>query len=76
MSSYLNVFGLKDSDVVVKQMDQASIMAAFESGVGDFACLWAPYSYNAVDNGWIEVANVDTCGRALPITFIGGKEFL
>lgn len=75
MSSYLNVFGLKDKDVVVKQMDQASIMAAFESGVGDFACLWAPYSYNAVDNGWIEVANVDSCGRALPITLIGGKEF-
>lgn len=75
MSSYLNIFGLKDSDVIVKQMDQASIMAAFQSGVGDFACLWAPYSYKATERGWIEVANVDTCQRALPITFIGGKEF-
>jgi len=75
MSTYLKVFGLKDSDVVVKQMDQASIMAAFESGVGDFACLWAPYSYNAEAKGWVEAGNVDTCGAALPITFIGDKEF-
>lgn len=75
MSSYLSVFGLKDSDVVIKQMDQASIMAAFESGVGDFACLWAPYSYKAFENGWVEVANIDATKRALPITIIGDKEF-
>ncbi len=75
MSSYLKVFGLKDSDVIVKQMDQASIMAAFESGVGDFACLWAPYSYKAEEKGWLQVANVNSCGAALPITFIGDKEY-
>jgi NitT/TauT family transport system substrate-binding protein/sulfonate transport system substrate-binding protein len=75
MSSYLAVFGLKDKDVVVKQMDQASIMAAFESGIGDFACLWAPYTYKAEENGWVEAGNVDTCGAALPITFVGDKEF-
>ena len=75
MSSYLSVFGLKDSDVIIKQMDQSSIMAAFQSGVGDFACLWAPYNYTAFERGWVEVANVDTCKRALPINIIGGKEF-
>ncbi|MEW5722790.1 MAG: ABC transporter substrate-binding protein [Thermodesulfobacteriota bacterium] len=75
MASYLAVFGLKDSDVVVKQMDQASIMAAFEKGIGDFACLWAPYTYQAEANGWIEVANVNKAGRALPISFIGDKDF-
>lgn len=75
MSTYLNVFGLKDKDVVVKQMDQASIMAAFKSGIGDFACLWAPYSYTAMASGWVEAGNVDNCGAALPITFIGDKEF-
>lgn len=75
MSTYLQALGLKDSDVVVKQMDQSSIMAAFESGIGDFACLWAPYSYKAEANGWIEVANVDKAGAALPITFVGDKAF-
>ncbi|HVO83894.1 MAG TPA: ABC transporter substrate-binding protein [Syntrophobacteria bacterium] len=75
LSSYLKVFGLKDKDVVIKQMDQASIMAAFESGIGDFACLWAPYTYKAAQNGWIEAGNVNTCGAAIPITFVGDKEF-
>lgn len=76
MSNYLKVFGLKDSDVVVKQMDQASIIAAFEAGIGDFACLWAPYTYTAEAKGWIEVGNVNTCGAAIPITFIGSKEYI
>lgn len=75
MTTYLSALGLKDSDVIVKQMDQASIMAAFESGIGDFACLWAPYSYKAVENGWIEVSNVNKAGAALPITFVGDKKF-
>ena len=75
LTSYLKVFGLQDSDVIIKQMDQASIMAAFESGIGDFACLWAPYSYKAAENGWIEAANVNTAGAVLPITFIGEKKF-
>ncbi|MFZ0611733.1 MAG: ABC transporter substrate-binding protein [Desulfobacterales bacterium] len=75
MSTYLQVLGLKDSDVVVKQMDQSSIMAAFDSGIGDFACLWAPYSYKAEANGWVEVSNVDKAGAALPITFVGDKSF-
>jgi NitT/TauT family transport system substrate-binding protein/sulfonate transport system substrate-binding protein len=75
MSMYLKALGLKDSDVVVKQMDQASIMAAFESGIGDFACVWAPYSYKAEANGWIEVANVDKAGAALPLIIVGDKEY-
>jgi len=75
MSSYLRVFGLKDKDVVVKHMDQASIMAAFEKGIGDFACLWAPFTFTAEEKGWKEAGNVNTCGAAIPITFIGDKEF-
>ncbi len=75
MSTYLQALGLKDSDVVVKQMDQSSIMAAFDSGIGDFACLWAPYSYKAEANGWVEVSNVNKAGAALTINFVGDKEF-
>ncbi len=75
MSSYLKAFGLKDSDVVVKQMDQASAVAAFESGVGDFACLWAPYTYAAEEKGWKEIANVDSAKAALPIVFVADKEY-
>ncbi len=75
MSSYLKAFGLKDSDVIVKQMDQASAVAAFESGVGDFACLWAPYTYTAEEKGWKEVANIDSAKAALPIVFVADKDY-
>lgn len=75
MSMYLRAFGLKDSDVVVKQMDQASAVAAFDSGIGDFVCLWAPYTYTAVEKGWKEVANVDSANAAVPIVFIADKQF-
>jgi NitT/TauT family transport system substrate-binding protein/sulfonate transport system substrate-binding protein len=75
MGSYLRVFGLADKDVVVKHMDQASIMAAFEKGIGDFAALWAPYTFTADEKGWKEASNVNTCKAAIPITFIGDKEY-
>ena len=75
MSMYLRAFGLKDSDVVVKQMDQASAVAAFDSGIGDFVCLWAPFTYTAVEKGWKEVANVDSANAAVPIVFIADREF-
>ena len=75
MSMYLRAFGLKDSDVVVKQMDQASAVAAFDSGIGDFACLWAPYTYTAADKGWKQVADVADANAALPIVFVADKEY-
>jgi NitT/TauT family transport system substrate-binding protein/sulfonate transport system substrate-binding protein len=75
MSMYLKAFGLKDSDVVVKQMDQASAVAAFDSGIGDFVCLWAPFTYTAEDKGWKEIANVDSSKAAVPIVFIADKEY-
>ena len=75
MSSYLKAFGLKDSDVIIKQMDQASAVAAFDSGIGDFVCLWAPYTYTAADKGWKEIANINTAKAGLPVTFIADKDF-
>jgi len=75
MGSYLKVFGLGDKDVVVKNMDQASIMAAFEKGIGDFAALWAPYTFTADEKGWKEAGNVNACKAAVPINFIGDKEY-
>jgi len=75
MSSWLKVLGLKDSDVVVKQMDQASIVAAFEKGVGDVAAIWAPYCYTAEAKGWKKISDLRMCKAALPITLIGDKEF-
>jgi NitT/TauT family transport system substrate-binding protein/sulfonate transport system substrate-binding protein len=75
MSSWLKVLGLKDSDVVIKQMDQSSVVPAFEKGIGDVACLWAPYCYTAEQKGWKKVSDVHKCKVALPMVLLGEKEF-
>lgn len=75
MSSWLKVFGLKDKDVIVKHMDQAQAMAAFESGVGDIVCLWAPNMYIGMDKGWKVAGDIHTSGTNLPITMMLDREF-
>jgi len=75
MSEWLKVFGLKDSDVVVKNMDQAQAVAAFESGIGDAVVLWAPHLYTGLGKGWMVAGNTKTSGGAQPIVIIGEKEF-
>ncbi|MBF0529861.1 MAG: ABC transporter substrate-binding protein [Deltaproteobacteria bacterium] len=75
MSTWLKALGLKDADVVVKQMDQASIVAAFEKGVGDVAVIWAPYCYTAEQKGWKKISDLQMVKAYLPITLVGDKEF-
>lgn len=75
MSKWLEVFGLKDSDVVLKNMDQAQAVAAFEAGIGDVVVLWAPHIYTGLGKGWKIAANTKTSGGAQPIVLIAEKEF-
>ncbi len=75
MSKWLEVFGLKDTDVVIKNMDQAQALAAFESGIGDMAVFWAPHLYTGLAKGWKVAGNTKMCGGAQPIVIIGDKEY-
>jgi NitT/TauT family transport system substrate-binding protein/sulfonate transport system substrate-binding protein len=75
LSNWLKVFGLKDADVVIKNMDQAQAVAAFESGIGDIVALWAPHLYHGLQKGWKIAADIRSTGAALPIVLIGEKEF-
>ncbi len=75
LSNWLKVLGLKDSDVTIKNMDQAQAVAAYESGVGDAVALWAPHLYTGMNKGWKIAGDIRSCGAALPITLIGDREF-
>ncbi len=75
MSLWLKAFGLKDSDVVVKNMDQAQAVAAFDSGIGDMVVLWAPHMFIGMGKGWKVAGDVKSCGAALPIVLTGDKKF-
>lgn len=56
-------------------MDQASIITSFEKGVGDIACLWAPYTIVAENKGWKQVSNIKKAGATLPIVLVGDRYF-
>ena len=76
LSAWLRVFGLNDSDVIIKNMDPFQCVAAFESGIGDIVSLWAPHMYTAIEKGWQITGNIKNCGASMPLTIIGESEYL
>ena len=75
MSTWLTALGLTDKDVVVKNMDPAQCVAAFEKGIGDAVVLWAPQMYNGMKKGWKIASDVKKAGGFIPIVLVGDKEF-
>ena len=59
LATWLKRFGLKEKDVVVKNMDPGQCMAAFESGVGDVAVVWEPFMFVGMSKGW-KMVNEDS----------------
>ena len=75
LSSWLKVFGLKDSDVVIKNMDQPQALGAFENGTGDGAALWAPHLFVGQEKGWKLAGDIKNCGQSLPIVIQAEKKY-
>lgn len=75
LSSWLKTLGLKDSDITIKNMDQAQALAAFDNGIGDGVALWAPHMYTGEAKGWKIAANSRTCKEGQPIVLIAEKKY-
>jgi NitT/TauT family transport system substrate-binding protein/sulfonate transport system substrate-binding protein len=75
MVKYLEVFGLTEQDVVIKNMDNPQALAAYESGEGDFVALWAPMEYIGMQKGWKIAGDLHSCDAPLMTTLIGVKDF-
>ncbi len=75
MSLWLKSLGLTDKDVIIKNMDPAQCVAAFEKGIGDAVVLWAPQMYNGMKKGWKIASDVKKAGGFVPIVLIGDKEY-
>ena len=58
-----------------KNIDQAQGLAAFDSGIGDGVCLWAPHMFFGIDKGWKVAGTPNTCGVGLPTVLMGDKKF-
>jgi NitT/TauT family transport system substrate-binding protein/sulfonate transport system substrate-binding protein len=75
MSNWLRVLGLTDADVKITNIDQAQAVAAFTTGVGDVAVLWAPHMFVGEEKGWKIAATPHTCKVGLPIVLVADKKF-
>ena len=75
MSLWLKALGLTDKDVVIKNMDPAQCVAAFEKGIGDAVVLWAPQLYKGLQRGWQVAGDVKKSGGFVPIVLIGDKTY-
>ncbi len=75
LSSWLKVLGLKDSDITIKNMDQAQALAAFDNNIGDGVALWAPHMYAGEAKGWKIVSDLKKCKVGNPIVLIADTKY-
>ncbi len=55
---YLDAIGLKDSEVNVINMDTSQGYQAFLAGEGDVVGLMPPFSFMALENGWVNIGGL------------------
>lgn len=75
LSSWLEIFGLKDKDVVIKNMDQAQAVGAFENNIGDGVGLWAPHLFLAEKKGGLPAGDLKACKKGNPIVLIADPKY-
>lgn len=75
LSAWLRVLGLKESDVIIKNMDQPQALAAFEYGIGDVVTLWAPLMYVGESRGWKIASTAQDCYQGLPVVLVADAKY-
>ena len=66
LPSIREALGLTDSDIAIKNMDQAQALAAFENNIGDGVGLWAPHMFVAMNKGAVIAADMKMLGKGNP----------
>lgn len=72
---YLQTLGLTEKDVKVMNMEQPQMLSAFDSGKGDMAVMWSPFTYTGTDKGWKVVADASTVNAQAMIYLVASKKF-
>lgn len=70
----LKNLGLTEKDVNTMHLEQEDALKAFEEGEGDIVQLWAPYSYIAEKNGWVEISSGRKAGVTIPGVLVASKK--
>ncbi|WP_165174826.1 ABC transporter substrate-binding protein [Desulfovibrio sp. ZJ369] len=72
---WLKALGLKESDIVLKNLEQAPALTAFDYNIGDAVVLWAPFTFVGDKRGWKTVATPKDCGKHLPIVLVADTAY-
>lgn len=75
LSSWLHVFGLKRSDVIINNMDQTQALVSFDNNIGDGVALWSPYVFTGMEKGWKVAGDLHKCKLINPIMIVADSEF-
>lgn len=75
LSIWLKSFGLSDKDVVIKNMDHVSALAAYGYGIGDIVALWAPLTYVGEKQGWKVAGTPRESRQGLPLVLVADRAF-
>lgn len=75
LAKYLQALGLTEDNVNIMNMEQASIVSAFDSGKGDIATLWAPFLYTGLEKGWSLACSGDQVEAGNPMFVVVSKKF-
>lgn len=73
--NYLKALGLTENDVHVTNMEQPQMLSAFQSGKGDAAVMWSPFTYQGFDKGWKVAADAKTAKAPAVIFLVASKQF-
>lgn len=75
VGKWLEILGLKESDVKITNMEQSSIVAAFEKGIGDAASVWAPFTFTCESRGWVKAGSTGTTKANTATVLVGDKKW-
>ncbi len=75
VGKWLEILGLTVNDVTLVSMDGSSMVPAFEKGIGDALCTWAPFTLAAEARGWPSGGTMEQMGCLTVSCIVGDKDW-
>ena len=75
VGKWLEILGLTMNDVTLVNMEGASTIPAFEKGVGDAVCLWAPFTFAAEARNWFKAGTMEQMDCVTVSAIVGDKDW-
>lgn len=75
LNKYLEVLGVTEKEVEVKNLDQALGLLSFEHAKADAAAFWAPFTFMASGKGFVTAATSYDIDARIPMYIVANKAF-